>query len=200
MFRIVLVIVLAALSMPALAEGNAVRGKELTGTCVACHGNDGNSAAGSFPSIAGQNYKYTLKQLREIQSGDRPAMLMVGILDGMTEQDLMDLAAYYADQTAQGGAAKPELAELGESIYLAGIPRKGVAACTGCHAPDGQGNNSAGFPALAGQWPEYVETQLKAYRSGDRANDGTGQMMRLIARDLSDDEIAAVASYLYGLN
>jgi cytochrome c553 len=181
------------------AEGNAVRGKELTGTCVACHGNDGNSAAGSFPSIAGQNYKYTLKQLREIQSGGRSAMLMIGILDNMTDQDLMDLAAYYADQTPQGGAAKVELAELGESIYLAGIPRKGVAACTACHAPDGGGNESAAFPSLAGQWPEYTETQLKAYRAGDRANDG-GQMMRLIARDLSDDEIAAVANYLYGLN
>ena len=99
----------------------------------------------------------------------------------------------------QGGATKPELAELGETIYLAGIKRKGVAACTACHLPNGNGNNGAIFPALAGQWPEYTETQLKMFRSGERNNDGDGKMMRTVAMDLSDDEIEAVASYLYGL-
>jgi len=199
MFRVVIGMVLTALSLSAYADGSPIRGKELTTTCVACHAEDGNSPVGAFPSIAGQHPKYLLKQLRDIKSGARSAMLMTGILTNMSDQDLMDLSAYYAGQIGKGGSAKPELAELGETIYLAGIKRKGIAACTACHLPDGSGNNAAAFPSLAGQWPEYIETQLKAFRSGMRANDGDGKMMRTIAMDLSDGEIEAVASYLHGL-
>jgi cytochrome c553 len=199
MFQVLLGVILSALCMTALAEGNPVKGEELTMTCVACHGNDGNSAAGAFPSIAGQQEKYLLKQLRDIQSGARSAVLMTGILDNMSDQDLMDLSAYYAEQTIQGGSAKAELAELGETVYLAGVKRKGIAACTACHLPNGAGNNGAKFPALAGQWPEYTTAQLKLFRSGERNNDGDGKMMRTVAMDLSDAEIEAVSSYLYGL-
>ncbi|MFT5560407.1 MAG: cytochrome c553 [Sulfitobacter sp.] len=199
MFRVVIGMVLTALSLSVYADGDPVRGETLTATCVACHAEDGNSPAGSFPSIAGQHPKYLLKQLRDIKSGARSAVLMTGILDNMTDQDLIDLSAFYAEQTAKGGSAKPELAELGETIYLAGIKRKGIAACTACHLPNGSGNNAASFPVLAGQWPEYTAAQLKAFRSGMRANDGDGKMMRTIAMDLSDAEIEAVASYLYGL-
>ena len=183
----------------AFADGDANRGEALTGTCVACHGTDGNSLVGSFPNIAGQNASYLYKQLVEIQSGERSAVLMTGILDGMSEQDLADLSAFYEAQPAATSAADPELAALGESIYRAGIARKSVAACTACHSPTGQGNGLASFPMLAGQWAEYTETQLRAFRSGERANDGDSQMMRLSAMDLSDQEIAAVASYLAGL-
>jgi len=80
------------------------------------------------------------------------------------------------------------------------VKRKQIAACTACHSPTGQGNGPAAFPALSGQWPEYTEAQLKAFRSGERTNDGDDQMMRLSAMDLSDREIAAVASYIYGLH
>lgn len=189
----------SVLCVSAFAEGNPVRGKELAITCVACHGEDGNSPAGSFPSIAGQQPKYLLKQLRDIKSSVRSAPLMTGQLDNMSDQDLLDMATYYSEQTIKAGAAKPELAELGESVYLAGIKRKGVAACTACHQPNGAGVDAAKFPALSGQWPEYTTTQLKAFRSGARANDGDGKMMRTVAMDLSDAEIEAVASYLYGL-
>lgn len=199
MFRILIGMVLTALSLSAYAAGDPDRGQQLTATCVACHAEDGNSPVGAFPSIAGQHSKYLLKQLRDIKSGARPAVLMTGILTNMSDQDLMDLAAFYAGQTGKGGAAKPELAELGETIYLAGIKRKGVVACTACHLPDGSGNNAASFPVLAGQWPEYTVAQLKAFRSGMRANDGDGKLMRTVAMDLSDAEIEAVASYLYGL-
>lgn len=199
MFKVGIAIVMWALSVSTFADGDAARGKELTAACAACHGQDGNSPAGSFPSIAGQQPKYLLKQLQDIKSGERAAPLMMGQLDNMSEQDLVDISAYYAEQTGKGGAAKPELAELGETIYLSGVQRKGIAACTACHLADGSGNNSAKFPALAGQWPEYTVTQLKAFRSGERHNDGDGKMMRTVAMDLSDDEIDAVANYLYGL-
>ena len=199
MLKLIWSLCLLGLSPLALAEGNAERGEALTATCVACHGTDGNSPAGSFPNIAGQNAAYLLKQLQEIQSGERSAVLMTGILDGMTQQDLEDLSVYYAGQRAATGAADPALAALGESIYKAGIARKGVAACTGCHSPTGAGNGLAGFPKIGGQWAEYTETQLKAFRSGARGNDGDSKMMRLSAMDLSDDEINAVSSYIAGL-
>jgi len=84
-------------------------------------------------------------------------------------------------------------------VYRSGVKRKKIAACTACHLPAGEGNNLAGFPALAGQWPEYTMAQLRAFRQGDRHNDGDSKMMRQTAMDLSDDEIEAVASYIYGL-
>lgn len=199
MIRLIAGLVLTSWLNVALAAGDAERGSTLTATCVACHGNDGNSLAGSFPNIAGQNEKYLLKQLRDMKSGARAQNLMVGIVDTLSDQDMQDLAAFYAGETAAESAADPELALQGEHIYRAGIARKGVAACSACHSPTGQGNDLASFPKLAGQWAEYTEAQLKAFRVGERHNDGESKMMRLSAMDLSDAEIAAVASYIAGL-
>lgn len=199
MIRLIAGLVLMSWLNVALAEGDAERGSTLTATCVACHGNDGNSLAGSFPNIAGQNEKYILKQLRDMKSGARAQNLMVGIVDTLSDQDMQDLAAFYAEKTAAESAADPELALQGEHIYRSGIARKGVAACSACHSPTGQGNDLASFPKLAGQWAEYTEAQLKAFRVGERHNDGESKMMRLSAMDLSDAEIAAVASYIAGL-
>ena len=124
---------------------------------------------------------------------------MAGLLDAMSEQDLEDIAAYYASQPRNYGAAKADLVELGETIYRVGIPRKNIASCTACHSPTGEGNGPAGFPALAGQWPEYTVSQLKAFQNGERHNDGDSKMMQSTAQDLTDKEMQAVASYLYGL-
>lgn len=183
-----------------LAEGNAQKGKSLTGACTVCHGEDGNSLNGSFPSLAEQGEKYLLKQMKDINSGARSAPLMAGLLDGFSKSDIADIAAYYASQKVTIGAAKKELVELGETIYRAGIARKKVAACTACHSPSGQGNELAAFPALGGQWPEYTLAQLKAFRDGARTNDGDGRMMQGVARDMSDKEMKAVASYIRGLS
>jgi cytochrome c553 len=199
MFRIVIGLIIGLSPIAAQAEINIAHGKELSAVCVACHGTDGNSAAGAFPSIAGQGQKYLVKQLVDIKDGNRAAVLMTGLLNNYTDQDMQDVAGYFASQTPKGGAADPDLVDLGESVYRAGIARKSVAACTACHSPTGQGNDAAAFPMLAGQWPEYTEAQLKLFRSGVRHNDGDGRMMRLTAMDLSDKEIAAVASYIRGL-
>ncbi len=188
-----------AMSSGAFAGGDADAGKDLATTCLACHGETGNSMAPTFPNIAGQGEKYLLKQLKDIQSGNRPIPTMAGLLDNMSEQDLADIAAYYAGQARSTGAAKEELVELGESIYRAGIPRKNIAACTACHAPSGNGNDLAKFPSLAGQWPEYTVQQLKAFQSGERHNDGDSRMMRGVALDMNEQEMEAVASYIYGL-
>ena len=199
MYRVLSALMLFTLASQVLAHGDPDAGQKLTAVCSACHGADGNSPAGTFPSIAGQNARYLIKQLRDIRDGKRAAPLMTGLLDGFSDSDLEDIAAWYASRQIKGGMAKPELVESGEEIYRAGIKRKKIAACSACHSPIGKGNDPAVFPALAGQWPEYVEAQLRAFRSGERTNDGESKMMRLTAMDMSDKEIKAVSSYIYGL-
>lgn len=184
--------------------GNAAAGEAQAAVCGACHGADGNSAVPSFPKLAGQGEKYLLKQMKDIRDGARPVPTMAGQLDGKSDQQLADIAAYFAGQSITGGQTDPELLALGESVYRGGIPERNVAACTACHSPTGSGNAPAGFPALAGQHPEYIAAQLIAYRKGyedstGRTNDGDTQIMRTTAFGLSDREIAAVASYAAGL-
>ena len=183
----------------AQAAGDAAAGQANAGVCAGCHSADGNSAVPNFPKLAGQNAAYLLKQLTEIQSGSRQVVEMTGLLANFSEQDLADIAAYYASQKVQIGQTSEELVAAGQQIYRAGLMEKGVAACTACHSPNGTGNASAGFPALSGQHAAYVEKQLMAFRNGARANDPNG-MMRDIAAKLSDTDIKAVADYVQGLH
>ncbi len=183
--------------------GDAAAGKTKSVACGACHGADGNSTA-PFPKLAGQGEKYLLKQLRDIRDGVRPVPTMAGQLDGKSDQDLADIAAYFASQSRSGGQTDPALQALGASIFRAGIPARNVAACSACHSPTGVGNAPGGFPALAGQHAQYVADQLRAYRKGyedpaGRTNDGDTKIMRTIAFGLSDKEIDAVSSYVEGL-
>lgn len=194
-------VVLAADAGP---RGDAAAGEGKVVTCAACHGADGNSAAPSFPKLAGQGEKYLLKQMKDIRDGGRPVPTMVGQVDNMSDQDLADIAAFYAGQASTGAQTDPELLELGESVYRSGILERNVAACTACHSPNGKGNAPAGFPGLSGQHPEYIAAQLRAYRKGyedesGRTNDGETRIMRTTAFGLSDLEIEAVASYAAGL-
>ena len=184
---------------PGVSAGNADAGKSKISLCVACHGETGNSLVGSFPNLGGQGKAYLLKQLNDIQQGTREVPTMAGMLDGMSKEDLADIAAFYFSQPRAQGAADADMVQLGESIYRFGIPRKDVAACTSCHAPKGAGNDLAKFPALAGQWPEYTVQQLQAFQSGARYNDGDGRMMQTTAIDMNEQEMNAVASYIYGL-
>lgn len=199
MYRFLIGCILAAFSMSVLADGNAAHGKTLVTVCQACHGPGGNSSAGTFPKLAGQNPRYLVKEMHDIKSGARQVAPMTGMLNNFSDQDMEDIAAYFASQKITPGAADPKLVNQGEAIYRAGIPRLHVAACAACHSPTGSGNDAARFPALAGQWPQYVEAQLKAFRAGTRTNDGDGKMMRTTAENLNNQEIKAVASYIYGL-
>lgn len=181
------------------AQGDAAAGQGKTAVCGGCHGVDGNSVMANFPKLAGQGEKYLIKQMKDIQAGNRQVVEMTGLLTGMTEQDFADIAAYFSSQKASQGAAKADLVAKGEKIYRAGNMATGLPACIGCHSPTGKGNASAAFPALAGQHSDYVTAQLKKFREGDRANDGESRMMRDVASKLSDKEIEAVASYVQGL-
>lgn len=188
----------------AAEAGNAETGKTHTLVCGACHGADGNSAA-PFPKLAGQGEKYLIKQMMDIRDGARPVVTMTGQLNAKTDQDIADIAAYYASQTASIGRTDPELLALGKKVYRAGVAERNVAACSACHSPTGSGNAPAGYPALSGQHSQYIADQLRAYRKGKedpagRTNDGDAQIMRTTAFGLSDKEIEAVSSYISGLN
>jgi len=197
---VILLVGLLAGSGIANAGGDAAAGKSKAAVCAACHGADGNSAVAMYPKLAGQSEKYLLKQMGDIKSGARPVPVMTGQLDAMSEQDMADIAAYFAGQAIQLGAADPALMELGERLYRGGDAEKGIAACTACHSPTGVGNGPAGFPSLGGQHAEYVVTTLKAFRTEDRSNDGESRIMRDIAYRMNDKEIEAVANYVSGLH
>ena len=166
--------------------------------CAACHGADGNSPLPMNPNLAGQHPGYLFKQLNEFKSGSRNNAVMMGMVAGLSAEDLRNLAAYYAVQKPSETAAKDkELVAQGRKLFRGGNVATGVAACAGCHSPNGAGIPSQ-YPRLAGQHPEYVVAQLKAFRAGERAND-SNNMMPVVAARLTDKEIAAVAEYLSGL-
>mgnify|MGYP005644241435 CR=1 FL=1 len=181
------------------AQSDAAAGAGKIAVCVACHGQDGNmTVLPDVPKIGGQNEKYLLKQMQDIKSGVRTAPLMTGMLNALDDQDLTDVAAYYATQPLSQGATDPEKVVLGETLYRAGNASIGVAACSACHSPDGSGLASAGYPALSGQDIAYTEMQLRAFRDGLRQNDEAEVMRSILAR-LNDAEIGALASYVAGL-
>ncbi|MGH1471990.1 MAG: c-type cytochrome [Cellvibrionaceae bacterium] len=200
-----------AFSNGAVAQGDATAGKAKTTACAACHGADGNSPAAIYPSIAGLGEKYLLKQLQDIQSEERAIPEMTGQLNAMSDQDLQNIAAFYAGQNLALTGAKAltvklnsgeetDGLKLGEALYRFGNVEVGVPSCTGCHSPTGQGNAPAGYPRLGGQHADYIAKQLKAFRGGERVNDGEQMTMRAIASRLSDAEIASVSAYIAGLH
>ena len=202
--------VAVALVAPAAVAQGVVKGDLakaqpiVTQACAACHAVDGNSAIPANPNLAGQHPEYTYKQLRNFKSqGGKPAERSNGVMAGMvanlSDDDMKNLAVYFAAQKPKSQAARDAaLAKQGESIYRGGIQAKGVAACASCHAPNGTGM-PAQFPRVAGQHAEYTATQLTAFRAGQRAND-PAQMMRMIAAKMSDQEIKAVSEYIAGLH
>jgi cytochrome c553 len=171
--------------------------------CAACHAGDGNSPTPANPKIAGQISEYTHKQLVDFkaQGGKKPARespIMMGMVANLSEADMKGLAAYYAGQKLKpAAAADKDLAAAGQKLWRGGNAASGVPACAGCHGPSGAGI-PAQYPRVAGQYAEYIATQLKAFKEGTRANDPNG-MMRGVAARLTDREIRAVAEYAAGL-
>lgn len=182
----------------AIAEGNPEAGKALTAVCSACHGADGNSLAPTFPKLAGQSETYLLKQMNDIKSGNRQVAQMTGLLNGLSDQNLADIAAYFASQSIVVGQADAALVEAGKNLYRDGNPKTGVPACMACHGPAGKGLNSAGFPQLGGQHAGYTASQLKMFQKGERSNDAA-KIMQNVAFKMNDREIEAVSSYIQGL-
>ena len=192
-------IVLVLASGMAQAVGDAAAGKVKSVTCVACHGPDGNSPIPVWPKLAGQHSSYILKQLKAFKSGERKNDLMTPMAAPLTDEDLLNLAAYFSGQKQNQGSAAADKVKLGEKIYRAGNAVTGVAPCMGCHGPGGLGNPAAVFPRISGQHAAYAEKSLKDFRSKMGSND-TQKMMQGAAAKMSDDEIAAVAQYIQGLH
>lgn len=198
-------------TLPAKPFGDAAAGKNKAASCGACHGRQGNSTQAINPKLAGQSAHYIFKQLNDFKSGARSNAIMAGQAAGLGEQDMKDIAAYYAEQETSLGTVKKEYLELGQKIYRAGNAETGLPACIACHGPAGKGMASAGFPALAGQHVQYTKAQLSAFRAAGRGDHGKGAkrtndglegeavMMQDVAAKMSDDEIEAVSSYLFGL-
>jgi len=191
------------------AEGEAARkadpakgGAIVQGVCAACHAADGNATGNANPKLAGQHPEYIVKQLLnfKVKDGAKVPERVNGVMNGfaaaLSADDVRNVAAYFSSQTLKPSVARNiQLVELGQKIYRGGISEKNVPACAGCHSPNGAGI-PAQYPRLGGQWSEYVEAQLSAFRSGARANN---PVMTTIASRLSDAEIKAVADYTAGL-
>lgn len=188
---------------PALAQDAAKAQSIAAQVCAACHAADGNSIGPANPKIAGQVPEYLHKQLVDFkaQGGKKPARenaVMTGMVANLSEADMKNLAAYYSGQKLKpAAAADKELAALGQKLWRGGNSQSGVPACAGCHGPTGAGI-PAQYPRVAGQYAEYLATQLRAFKDGVRANDPNG-MMRGVAARLSEREIKAVAEYAAGL-
>jgi cytochrome c553 len=156
----------------------------------------------NWPKIAGQHEQYLARQVTLIKSGARVVPEMAGIVPGLTDQDIADLAAWFESQQSGGGVADEAKLALGERTFRAGNAESGVPACMGCHGPAGEGNPLAVYPALAGQHAVYTANLLTRFRAGENWGEGdaASQVMNGVAAELSDEEIAAVASYLQGLH
>ncbi len=184
------------------AQGDAARAKLIaTQSCAACHGTNGNSSNSSdpqYPSLAGQGSRYLYEQLKAFRTSTRPSPVMSAMVTTLSEDDMLNLAAYYSMQQPKSATPPSETsAPDGKKIYHGGIASKSVPACETCHGANG-GGNFPEFPWLAGQQQEYVMQQLKAFRSQQRANNPNA-MMRSISAHLSDADIDAVAGYIAGM-
>jgi|KBSMisStaDraftv2_1062788.scaffolds.fasta_scaffold16709_4 cytochrome c553 len=198
-----LVLGLAFSAAPAVAQDAAKAQGIAAQVCAACHAADGNSIGPANPKLAGQFPEYLRKQLVDFkaQGGKKPARenpVMNGMVANLSAADMQNLAAYFSGQKLKPAAATDkDLATLGQKVWRGGNAQTGVPACAGCHGPTGAGI-PAEFPRVAGQYAEYVATQLRSFKDGARANDPNG-MMRGVAGRMSEREIKAVAEYAAGL-
>lgn len=185
---------------PVLAAGNAQAGKAKAQVCFSCHGANGAGPANpAWPKLAGQHAKYIAKQLADFKKGKtRKDPAMAGQVASLSADDMANLGAFFAEQTPKAGGAAKDKVTLGQNIYRGGNEKSGVAACAGCHSPNGAGNPAANFPRLSGQNSAYVVKALNDFAKGVRSNDA-GSMMRTIAARMTDAEKSAVASYIEGL-
>ena len=210
MKRLVLLAVLLC-GGPALAQeggpdpftgGSAEAGAGKAAACAACHGPGGNSVNPEWPKLAGQHASYVYYQLQVLKSGERKAPLMNPQAAPLSDQDMKDLAAYFAAQKPQPGVASPDAVKTAEKLYRAGDAARGLPACASCHGPKGNGNAGAVYPRIGGQHAKYAGNILRIFRgmAGQAIPHPRLVMMSTVAGKLTDAEIDALASYINGLH
>ena len=168
--------------------------------CAACHGKDGNSINPLWPNLAGQHPKYLVMQMQAFKlAKQRKDASMMGMMMPLSEQDMQNVAAYFAKQPRKIGQADPKTLKRGQQLYRGGDSGKQISACIACHGPKGTGNEQAGFPALSGQHAAYIVAQLQEYKAGKRTTD-LNHIMRDIASRMDKADMEAVANYISGLH
>ncbi len=206
----------APLAEAAPTWGDPKAGATKAGACAACHGLDGNPTDPQYPRIAGQNERFTAHQLALFKSGERNtglAAVMLPFAAALSPQDMRDIGAWFATQTAAAGVADDSLIargahggrkyyQVGEQLYRRGDAARGIPACLACHGPAGGGNPGPAYPALAGQQSAYVARRLQEYRAGTASERDPHlfNIMAAVSRSLTDDEIQALSTYLQGLH
>lgn len=199
---------MAADASALLAEGgNAESGATKAAVCGACHGPNGNSSNPEWPNLAGQSAVYIDEQLQLFKANVRNNPVMQPIVATLTDEDMKDLAVYFAAQTPQGLEADPSYWKAGEQLYKRGDKARNIPACIACHGPIGRGNLAAGYPALRAQHAVYTMKQLNDYAHGTRYAGATpdkpatpnAAIMATIAKRLTPEDIRNVASYLQGM-
>jgi len=193
--------------------GDPKAGQTKAAACAACHGMDGNASDPQYPKLAGQHERYIWRQLKLFKSGERSNAIMMGMSAPLSEQDMRDIGAWFGSQKMIAGIADEsaiasgpnqgrKFYQVGERIYRGGKADAGVPACMACHGPAGYGNPGPSYPSLGGQHASYAVTQLTAFRAGGvwgkDANANT--IMSAVARNLSDEEIQGLATYMQGLH
>jgi cytochrome c553 len=199
---------LAAGPTLAAEAGDAAAGATKAATCTACHGLNGNSANPEWPVLAGQNASYLREQITRFRAGQRVNVLMLPMVQSLTDQDVADLAAFFSIQTPTGHEADPSYWKAGEKLYRGGDDKRGIPACAACHGPVGRGNPAAGYPALQAQHSVYTVKQLNDYATDVRyTKDEKGRlhagpnapMMITIASRLTAEDRRDLASYIQGM-
>jgi cytochrome c553 len=179
------------------AQADEARAKKIVGgVCFLCHGAEGESSSEVFPRLAGQHWEYTAKQLENFKTGKRQSTAMADMSSKLTPDEMAALGRYFEKMAAPPASVdEPELAAVGKYLYQSGNKYSGVAACASCHGPQALGTSS--LPRLAGQYPSYLESQLKLFNKRERTNDNA--VMHSVAQKMTPFEMAAVAQYLGGL-
>ena len=201
MLRIAIVSMTFLAATSAMAAGDPEAGESKAGVCAACHGMDGNSQVAQWPKIAGQHEDYLARQTRMVRDQQRDVPQMYPIVMNLSDEDIADLAAWYASQMIEPGVADEALVKPGRALYHGGNPDSGVPACMACHGPTGNGIPGAGFPMVRAQHADYTADRLRRYRDGEtNQDDSYSKIMVGVAENLSDAEIEAVSSYIEGLH
>ncbi|MBB6087397.1 c-type cytochrome [Wenzhouxiangella marina] len=197
-----MLMLLVFLPVAVSAAGDPAAGEAKSGVCAACHGMDGNSAVSAWPKIAGQHEDYIARQTRMVRDQQRNVPEMYPMVMNLSDQDIADIAAYFASQTLMPGVADEALVELGRQIYHGGNADSGVPACAACHGPAGSGVLGANYPVVQAQHADYTASRLTRYRDGETngENDPYSRIMVGVATNLTDEEINAVSSYIEGLH
>ncbi|HUG73357.1 MAG TPA: c-type cytochrome [Steroidobacteraceae bacterium] len=189
-------------------KGDAAAGATKAAACTACHGLNGNSMMAEWPTLAGQNASYLRDQTQRFRDGHRVNLMMMPMVQGLSDQDIADLAAYFSTQNPNGLEADPSYWQAGQTLYRVGDATRGIPACAACHGPVGRGNPAAGYPALQAQHSVYTVKQLNDYAVESRyTKDAAGRaqagpnaaMMKEIAQRLTPEDRRDVASYLQGM-